>query len=168
MLKNYENLNSHSWDIPHVISDLLIWLAPPDYSQLTQEYHLVALWCSGRTMVCCFSNPGSIPTLVHWQVAMVRLAEDDPLWKYSFQLFVGQLSHWNNSWSSNHLEVWRSICKQNSKYSTMLFLTCCKLIILGTLGMPEQNHLKLWHQFRALSEVYLHSKNLENPTKYSW
>ena len=48
----------------------------------------------------------------------------------------------------------------------MLFLKYGKIVSLGTLGMPEQTHLKLWHQFTALLEIYLHSKNLNNQTNY--
>ena len=32
----------------------------------------------------------------------------------------------------------------------MSFLRYFKVVILGTLGIPEQTHLKLQHQFRAL------------------
>ena len=34
------------------------------------------MWCSGSTMDCYFSDPGSTPTSACWQVTIVRLADD--------------------------------------------------------------------------------------------
>ena len=41
----------------------------------------------------------------------------------------------------------------------MLLLKYCKPVISGTLGMSKQTPFKFWHQFRAVLEVYLHSKH---------
>ena len=43
----------------------------------------------------------------------------------------------------------------------MPFLRYNKLIDLGTLDLPEHTLFKLWYQFTAFSELYLHIKNQE-------
>ena len=48
---------------------------------------MVAPWCSGSTIHCCFCDPGSILALACWEVTMVRLPGNGPFWKYDYQLF---------------------------------------------------------------------------------
>ena len=64
------------------------------------------------------------------------------------------------------MKLWRSGTYQISKQSRMPFQRYFKTVILGTLGMPEQTHLKLWQNFRTLidliSEFHLSPKLHKN------
>ena len=57
----------------------------------------VALWCSGSTTDYRFSNGGLISTSLCWEVVMMMLPTDGPVWEYGSWLLVGQQSHKNNS-----------------------------------------------------------------------
>ena len=67
------------------------------------DLHRVVLSYSCSTTDCCFSNPGNVSTFAFWEVAMVRVPDDGPFWKYVFRLIVGQASRKNNSSSSSSL-----------------------------------------------------------------
>ena len=72
------------------------------------------------------------------------------------------------------MKLWRSGTYKISKQSRMPFQRYCKTVILSTLGMPEQTHLKLWQNFRTLIDLIsefhlspkLHKNQQTTPEKY--
>ena len=60
------------------------------------NFNRVALWCSGSTTDYRFSNGGLISTSLCWEVVMMMLPTDGPVWEYGSWLLVGQQSHKNN------------------------------------------------------------------------
>ena len=64
------------------------------------------------------------------------------------------------------------ICRQKNNFIIHIFsgdiAQICKLLILGTLGMPGYTHPKSYYHLVEKFDVYLHAKNKLHHTLLSW